>query len=406
MNKKKLIALALGLLLLAALVYFYFTLRVKEKIPVKWTPQNSLLSPTPNLTRNIDDTGNLENLLKALDYSLTYLKKLPPQKPFTFGPHTVPCSRIIQSIETFKTKLTELGLTESFFTYVKENFHFYKSAADSVLFTGYYEARLNGSLTQSPTFRHPLYKKPPDLVRIDLKQFPIYNKVEGLPGVLKGRLKGKRISPYFSRNEIDEQETLSGKDLELVWIDNAVDVFFLQIQGSGIVYLDTGEKMRVNYAESNGHPYRAIGRLMIDRGMLTRESVSMQTIRQYLENHPEEVTEIFNYNPSYVFFREVKKGPIGSLGVPVTAFRSIATDNRLFPRGALCYIETELPVFDEKLQVKEWKSFGTFVMNQDTGGAIRSPSRVDLFTGYGEASELTAGHMKQKGMLHFLLLKR
>ncbi|MCP4230942.1 MAG: murein transglycosylase, partial [bacterium] len=196
------------------------------------------------------------------------------------------------------------------------------------------------------------------------------------------------------------------KDLEMVWIDNPVDVFFLQIQGSGIVYLDNGEKVRVNYAESNGHPYRAIGRLLLDKGVLTRENVSMQSIRKYLADHPGEMEEIFNYNPSYVFFREVAEGPVGSLGVPVTPYRSIATDRNLFPRGALCYIETEVPVFDEDGQVKEWKPYRGFVLNQDTGGAIRTPRRVDLFTGHGDASELVAGHMKQKGMFYFLIKKQ
>ncbi|MCP4146370.1 MAG: murein transglycosylase, partial [bacterium] len=177
--------------------------------------------------------------------------------------------------------------------------------------------------------------------------FDIYKKYKGLPRVLKGRLtKNNKVLPYYNRDDIDVKKKLDGKKLEIVWINSLVDVFFLQVQGSGIVELDTGERLRVNYAESNGHVYRSIGALMIRRGFLEREKVSMQSIRQYLEEHPEEVEEIFNFNPSYVFFRKVKEGPIGFMGVPVTAYRSIATDRKLFPRGGLCYIETELPVFD------------------------------------------------------------
>jgi membrane-bound lytic murein transglycosylase A len=402
MSKKRSILIVFTVILVICLAAFLVLLL--EKKPVEWSPGNALHRVNPPSLMDSPDVGNVKSLIDAIDFSLEYLKKIDPQTPVIFGPDRFTARQVKESLEDFKSNLWEYGLTDAFYQYVKQNYTFYKSAADEVLVTGYYEAQLNGSLTQSETYRCPLYKKPEDLVRIDLTQFPFYQKYKGLPRILRGRLSNNNhIVPYYSREEIDGRQMLSGKDLEIVWIDNPIDVFFLQVQGSGIVQLDTGQKLRVNYDESNGHPYRAIGRLLVEQGILTYEDMSMQSIRQYLETHPDEMEGIFNYNPSYVFFRRVEQGPIGSLGVPVTAFRSVATDKYLFPKGALCCIETELPVFDEKGHLSEWKKYSGFVLNQDTGGAIRSPARVDLFTGHGKKSEWTAGHMKREGTFYFMI---
>jgi membrane-bound lytic murein transglycosylase A len=315
------------------------------------------------------------------------------------------------SIVDFRDKLEKQGLSPDFFKYIKRNYIFYKSASRDVLFTGYYEARLQGSFKPSGTYRYPLYKKPPDLYQIDLSQFPFYREVKtqtgNLPKILRARIaENNTIVPYYSRSEIETEQELAGKKLEIAWCNDPVAVFFLQIQGSGVIQIDTGEILRVNYADSNGHPYRAIGRLLIERGILTPDNVSMQNIREYLENHPAEMEEIFNYNPSYVFFRVVEDGPLGFIDVPLTPYRSIALDRELFPKGALCYIETELPLFDNKSKLRGWKKFRGFVLNQDTGGAIRSPARIDLFTGMGEESELTAGHLRRGGTFYFLIKKQ
>jgi peptidoglycan lytic transglycosylase A len=347
-------------------------------------------------------------LILAIDQSLKYYEKLNPESAIAFANDWVSIGHIKESLIDFKIKLQELGLTEAFFLYVKENFRFYRSGAKETLFTGYYEADLRGALTKDDRYRFPLYKKPDDLLRVDLSKFYFYQKNKGLPSVLRGRLSASKpgtVIPYYNREEIDDQEQLMGKDLEIVWVDNAIDLFFLHIQGSGIVQLPDGKTLRVNYADSNGHPYRAIGKLLLQQNALTYENMSMQSIRKYLETHPEKLAEIFNYNPSYVFFRVLEEGPIGSIGVPVTSFRSIATDRRLFPKGGLCFVTTQIPVFDDLDNVVAWQSFSGFVLNQDTGGAIRSPARVDLFTGYGKQSQLIAGHMKQKGTFYFLIKK-
>jgi len=405
MGTKKYIYIGLAVVVVTGLVILS-ALLLKKK-PVEWTRENSLFRVVaPPKVLETPGVSNVKSLIDAVDFSLTYFGTLDPGETFIFGMDVFTVKQLKESLEDFKQKLWEFGLTDRFFQYVRAHYTFYKSAADEVVFTGYYEALLRGSRERTGVYRYPLYRTPGDLVTIDLSQFSFYEKYKGLPGELKGRIsEEKRVVPYYSREEIDSRRQLAEKHLEMVWIDNPIDVFFLQIQGSGIVELDTGEKMRVNYDDRNGHPYRAIGRLLVERGVLLLEDASMQGIRAYLETHPGEMEEIFNYNPSYVFFREVKEGPIGCLGVPVTAFRSIATDRGLFPGGSLCYIETELPEFDEDNRIKGWKPYRGFVLNQDTGGAIRTPRRVDLFTGFGEASELTAGHMKRKGMFYFLIKK-
>lgn len=398
----KYVFISFAVLLLAALVVLTVILLKEEKI--MWTRQNSLIPAEGPVV--ISDNGDINALVDAVDNSLRYFKRVSSRKRFVYGPDWVYSKQLVPSLEDFKEKLLEMGLTESFFKYIKENYKFYKSGASSVMFTGYYESTLNGSLEKTDTYCYPLYKEPDDLVDLDLSKFSFYKSGRGIPKSVKARVTDdKHVLPYYSRDEIDYHGKLEGRDLEIVWVDDPIDVFFLQIQGSGIVYMDNGEALRVNYADKNGHPYRAIGRYLIQIGAVAPENMSMQSIRKYLVAHPEKMKDVFNYNPSYVFFRKVDEGPIGNIGVPVTGMRSIATDYKLMPGGGLCYVETEIPLFDDDGNITEWKPFRGFVMNQDTGGAIKTPGRADFFTGHGKTSELIAGHMQQPGMFYFLIKK-
>jgi len=409
-RKKNLLLVFLAAVTVVVIVYFLFFF---PKKPIEWTPVNVL---HPAAAPRISDAADVESLVCAIDNSLKYFERIeqgagaeqPQPGMVSFGKEQVPITHIKESLLDFKTQLLRYGLTREFFQYVSRNYRFYQSAArENVLFTGYFEADLRGSLEPSPVYRCPLYRKPGDLYRVDLSSFSFFQKYKGLPRTLRGRLSAdnRTIVPYYTREEIDYRQKLAGKGLEIVWIDDPIDVFFLHIQGSGIVTLDNGETLRVNYDESNGQPYYAIGRWLVQQEILTLENVSMQSIRQYLQQHPDKIEETFITNPSYVFFRVVDEGPIGAIGVPVTAFRSIATDGYLFPKGALCYVETQLPVFDERDKITGWRAYSGFVLNQDTGGAIRGPGRVDLFTGYGKKSKLIAGHMKQSGTFYFLIKK-
>jgi membrane-bound lytic murein transglycosylase A len=261
------------------------------------------------------------------------------------------------------------------------------------LVTGYYEPLLRGSRSASPKYRYPIYTAPEDLLVVDLSS--LYPELKNLR--LRGRLQGNKVVPYFSRAEIESGSApMRGK--ELVWVDDAVELFFLQIQGSGRVRLDNGETVRIGYADQNGHPYRSIGKWLIDKGELTLDKASMQGIKDWGRRNPERLPELLNANPSYVFFRELPNhlsGPLGALGVPLTAERSIAIDPRGTPLGAPVWLATSRPNSTETLN--------RLMLAQDTGGAIRGNVRADFFWGFGDDAGRQAGGMKQKGRMWVLL---
>lgn len=267
------------------------------------------------------------------------------------------------------------------------------------LFTGYYEPLLHGSRRRGGKYQVPLYIRPPELVTVDLGDFR-----EELKGQrIAGKVVDGTLEPYPGRREIDAG-ALAGRKLELVWVNNAVDAFFLHIQGSGRVRLAEGGEMRVGYAAQNGHPYFAIGRDLMDRGALQREEVSMQSIRRWLEEHPEEAAEVMQKNASYVFFQEIEgEGPLGAEGVPLTAGRSLAVDRKFFPLGLPLWLSASLPPAEDS--GTPGRKLRRLLVAQDTGGAIRGPVRGDVFWGHGEEAAELAGKMKQRGRMWVLLPK-
>ncbi|UCG21641.1 MAG: MltA domain-containing protein [Deltaproteobacteria bacterium] len=344
-------------------------------------------------------------LEEALNHSLSYYERLPEETTFRFGPEEVQVGRVKRSLRTFLTLLNETTSWEELADRVRENFVIYRSvgrnAEQEVLFTGYFEPIIQGSLAPDEHFRYPIYGVPDDLVNIDLGLFR--DEYRGVK--LVGRSEGKRVVPYYNREAIDSYGKLAGKGYELVWVADPVERFFLRIQGSGRIRLLNGESIRLGYAAKNGWPWRPIGRLMIEEGLIPKEAMSMQAIRRYLKQNPEKMPDIFSYDPSYVFFQTENGGPFGNIAVPLTPGRSIATDSSIFPKGALAFIECQKPVFARDGVILGWAPFGRFVLNQDTGGAIRGPGRVDLFWGSGPFSRIAAGHLKHPGSLYFLLLK-
>ena len=242
--------------------------------------------------------------------------------------------------------------------------------SDTGLITGYYEPLLRGSRNASTTFSTALYAPPDDMLTVELGDaFP---ELQGKR--VRGRLQGKKVLPYFDRAALQNHPSLKGK--ELVWVDSVVDAFFLEVQGSGRVQLDDGSTIRLAYADQNGQPYRSIGRYLVDRGELTLQEATASTIRHWLQVNPARMHEVLNSNPGVVFFREERIddpsiGPKGSLGVALTAGRSVAVDATFIPLGAPLFLSTTMPVTDAPLQ--------RLVIAQDTGGAIRGPVRADLF---------------------------
>ena len=271
-----------------------------------------------------------------------------------------------------------------------------KNNADPVgRFTGYYEPLLRGSLTRHGPYQTPLHKRPPDLVTVELSRF--LDDARGRK--LAGRVVGGKLVPYDTRAQI-VGGSLAG--LEVVWVDDPIDAFFVQVQGSGRVRLDTGEDVRIGYAATNGHRYTAIGRVLIAEGHLTPQTVSMQSIRASLLAHPERADEVMNKNASYVFF-ELNRGdgPFGSQGVVLTAGRSLAIDRNFIPQSAPIWLDTMAPVAG----VDAERPFRRLVIAQDTGGAILGPVRGDVYFGGDETAADLAGRMKGRGR-YFLLLPR
>ncbi|MGD8981469.1 MAG: MltA domain-containing protein [Desulfobacterales bacterium] len=358
-------------------------------------------SAYPDFFDDMDYDG-LENCILG---SISYLNRVPPTKTFRFGQEIFNTAHMMRSIEHFLDFIRTKPSKDELIRYIKNNYLVYATEGidnpEPVLFTGYFEPVLQGSLNKDTEYQFPIYARPDDLTTIDLSLFSQQFKGE----TIVGRYIDQRVVPYYDRKEIEHQGLLEGKVKEIAWLKDRLDLFFLQIQGSGKIYLDNGDIINVHYHGSNGQPYRSIGKLLIDEGKITREDISMQKIRDYLRNHPEEIETVLNYNPSYVFFKVEKDGPLGSLEVKLTPGRSIALDRHLFPPAGLAFIETKKPLINGDGTIHKWTAFSRFVLNQDTGGAIRGPSRADLFWGNGPYAEIAAGYMQEFGKLYFLILK-
>ncbi len=267
-------------------------------------------------------------------------------------------------------------------------------AEDRGLITGYYEPLLKGSRGRTTRFNVPLFSRPEDLLVVDLGD--LYPELKGKR--VRGRLvdspQGKRVVPYFDRAQIDAD---AAQFKPLAWVDDVVEAFFLQIQGSGLIELADKTRMRVGYADQNGHPFRGIGRILVDRGEMKLDEVSMQGIKGWISRNSDKATALLNENASYIFFREIDAtaaGPIGSLGVPLTAERSIAIDTRFIPLGSIVFLSTTYP--------NALVPLNRLMFAQDTGGAIRGVVRADFYWGTGLKAGEQAGRMKQNAQMWVL----
>jgi len=259
------------------------------------------------------------------------------------------------------------------------------------LVTGYYEPVLAGSRTPSPAYRYPVHGVPDDLISVELSAL----KPDLRDSRLRGRVEGRRLVPYYTRGEIDARGAAFAAPV-IAWAADPVELFFLHIQGSGQISLPNGERLRVGYADANGHPYRSLGRALADRGELPLEQTSMQNIKAWAAANPRKLADALAANPSYIFFREMAPGggPVGALGVPLTAEYSLAVDRRYVPLGAPVYLATTYPLSTEPL--------ARLMAAQDTGAAIRGAVRADFFWGTGAQAGAQAGRMRQQGRMWLL----
>jgi len=377
--------------------------------PVKHTteePRPPLLLLSPDtIPALVDDLGG-ESIGEALAKSIRYYEIVGEDISYGLGIDRVSARDMKESLLIFQEIIGSVESDEMKQKKLKEMFDIYKATGfdgkGAVLFTGYFEPVMEGSLERTEEYRHPLYRTPDDVVVVNLSKFGNRYKNDRIIG----RLQNRELIPYYTRADIDGMGSLTGKNLEIAWVNDPIDLFFLHIQGSGKIRLPDGRFAEVGYDQWNGRPYRSIGKYLLDRGKLLRSELTHQTVKKYLRDNPEERSDIMNYNESYVFFRVVKGGPVGALNLSLTEGRSIATDLNLFPKGALALIRLRKPIFDDNGTITKWETFSRFVLNQDTGGAIKGPGRVDLFCGTGSDAEMIAGSLKEKGELYFLVRKK
>ncbi|MDZ7831367.1 MAG: MltA domain-containing protein [Desulfobacterales bacterium] len=356
------------------------------------------------LPRFSDDL-DLARLSPAIQSSLAYYEKLPDSREFEFAGQTYRSGELKAGLSGFLAFLAETPAQTALNKWITRHFHVYAVTRNNkpggMLYTGYYIPVLNGSRDKTDKYRYPVYPRPSDLVTFKPSDF--CKTCPQTPVV--GRCADGGVVPYYTRQTIESRPVLKKTAAPIVWVDDPVDLFFLHVQGSGIVRLPSGERINVHYTASNGHPYKSIGRYLIHKGKIARKNLTMQSLRRYLENHPEKQAAIFAHNPRYVFFKEAPGGPAGCLDVELTPGRSIAMDQSVYPRGTLAFIQTEKPVLDQSGKVKKWQPFSRFVLNQDTGDAIRGIGRVDIFWGGGHYAETAAGRLKHPGKLFILLPK-
>lgn len=351
----------------------------------------------------LGDDSSRESLALALEKSLVYLQQKKTggndlgRERETFSPENVSRTLLL-----FREILAGASDETEIEREIQANFCFWElgrgNASPSILLTGYYEPILEGNLEASEDYRYPLYRRPDDLVLLP---------PDGLSSGGVVRMENGREVPYYSRREIDTEGALQGKGLEILWLKDPWERFILHIQGSGRVRLRDGRMIRVGYAASNGRPYRSIGRYLIDHGFLSEKESSMERVREIIQSSPGWAEETLNYNERYIFFRflTTSEGPSGALQVPLTPGRSIATDLTVFPPGALAYLVSRQPVQDESGRIVGWKPLRRFVLNQDTGSALKGPGRVDLFFGSGEKVGIAAGEMREEGKIYLLMAK-
>jgi len=329
----------------------------------------------------------------------TYLKKSSFEKlPYWHQEnYNKALKAFVKSCQSAKTKKMYPSLckkaktTKNAKKFFMKNFVLYavydENAKDSGKLTGYYEAQLYGSLHKTEKYQYPVCKTPDDLMVVQLSS--IYPELKNIR--LRGLQKGNTIVPYYTREKIEKQGCEA-----LCYVDSKIDLFFLEVQGSGRIKLENGKNIYVGYANQNGHQYKSIGKYMVQKGLLKKEEVSLESIENYLKQHPQEVDSILHQNPSKIFFRKKTTSSTGSLGIALTPKRSVAVDPKYIPLGTLLFINSEV----------DNKNFAHLVLAQDTGGAIKGPIRADLFLGYGKKARKIAGELSSDLEMWVLLPKK
>ena len=344
--------------------------------------------PKPDLEQTWNERADL---MPALERSIQWARLEYSQQFFPMAGVSHP--RALRSLERFRELLETSENGEEFDSRILAEFDWYKSAGwngegGGVLFTGYFTPILDGRLAQDAVYKEPLYALPDDLEK-------------GADGTILGQRTADGLAPYPTRRAIEASGMLRGKDLELAWLHDPLDAFIAHVNGSAFIRLPDGSLYRLGYSGKNGQPYTSLGAELIANGEVSAEEMSLSAIRRWARLHPDRVGEYIERNDSYVFFTPIEGNPRGSLNVEVTAERTLATDKRLFPRGSLVFVETKLANGQGV-----HSPYGKMMLDQDTGGAIRTAGRADIYFGIGDDAELRAGSTRAEGQMYYLFLKQ
>jgi membrane-bound lytic murein transglycosylase A len=336
------------------------------------------------------DDGRRDALSLAVRESLAYYRRLPPERAIVFGRDRYTAADMQRAMATLLAAVDRARDGDALLAELRARFVAYRAApARDVLFTGYFVPSLVASGTPSERFRYPVLGRPHDLVTVARETIP---DPATCGTEIVGRVRDGRLVPYPARADIERGAVPDAP--VLAWVADPLELFVLQIQGSGVLAFADGARHTIGFAGSNGRPYVSIGKLLLERGALTPGAASMPDIRRWIDEHPDERRQVLEANPRYVFFRYLDGPPLGSIGVPVTAGRSIATDPSVYPEGAPAVVRIAGAAPDPPLE--------RLVLNQDAGAAIRGPGRVDVFFGDGAEAEAAAGRMRAHGELYFL----
>ena len=378
-----------------------------SRVPLIGYNDSMRLTAAPAVIAPQADDLPIATLGAAVDEQIRFLEKKTSVTEFNLGGTVFSKQEYLAGLRRVVELCRQSGNSNQLFELISKEFDFYevygKDGWGDVFLTSYFEPVIPGAKEKSDRFSQPLYAKPKDIVQIRLKEFAATASDHR---TLQGRIENGRVVPYYTRKEIDSEGKLSGKGLELCWVD-PVDAFFLQVQGSGTVLLENGEKLRINYAEKNGHPYRPVGSVFKDQ--IPPGQLNLHTIEQKLRGlSPTAMQLAMNVNPSYVFFRLNDQSAVTYMGLPATDGRTIATDQRYFQKGLLGFLMFDKPHFKtiDSIQPEKFEPASRFVLDQDIGGAITGGGRVDLFWGRGAEAKQSAGVMKDKARMYYLAPKK